>query len=85
MASPQPLLSAQLLFLMTHLPGAAVEEAAAIEVEEGFTEEALTTGAVPFMPVATAAVHTWPAQASTGALLIVAVLTEVSADTALRR
>lgn len=60
MAWPQPLLSAQALFPMTHSPVVAAEEVAAIAVEEDFTEEALTTGAVPFTLVATAAALTSP-------------------------
>lgn len=53
-------MSAQALFPMTHSPVVAVEEVAAIAVEEDFTEEALTTGAVPFTLVATAAALTSP-------------------------
>lgn len=54
LAWPQPLLSAQALFPMTHSPAAAAEEVALIG-EGDFTEEARTTEAVPFTLVATAA------------------------------
>lgn len=58
LAWPQPLLSAQALFPMTHSRAAAAEEVAAIG--EGDFTEARTTEAVPFTLVATAAALTSP-------------------------